>query len=86
VAGLAAKTLVENFRANPELAGRLVALCGRPPSEPQSGAAAGGYGLRLVVGFQYYRFNSLLSNVASHTIWDLLVFIFFRFLIMFSSR
>jgi len=27
-------------------------------------------------GFQYYRFNSLLSNVVSHTLWDLLVFIF----------
>lgn len=30
-------------------------------------------------GFQYYRFNSLLSNVVSHTLWDLLAFIFIPF-------
>ncbi len=30
-------------------------------------------------GFQYYRFNSLLANVVSHTLWDLMVFIFFPF-------
>ncbi|MGB4703795.1 MAG: type II CAAX endopeptidase family protein [Candidatus Saccharicenans sp.] len=30
-------------------------------------------------GFQYYRFNSLLANVISHTLWDLMVFIFFPF-------
>ncbi|MCX8159882.1 MAG: CPBP family intramembrane metalloprotease [Candidatus Saccharicenans sp.] len=26
-------------------------------------------------GFQYYRFNSLLSNVVSHVLWDVMVFL-----------
>lgn len=30
-------------------------------------------------GFQYYKFNSLLSNMVSHTLWDLLVFIILPF-------
>lgn len=30
-------------------------------------------------GFQYYKFNSLLSNIVSHTLWDLLVFIILPF-------
>ncbi len=28
-------------------------------------------------GYQYLRFNSLLSNLISHTLWDLLIFIIF---------
>ncbi|MGQ9801352.1 MAG: lysostaphin resistance A-like protein [Candidatus Saccharicenans sp.] len=30
-------------------------------------------------GFQYHKFNSLLSNVVSHALWDLLVFIILPF-------
>ncbi|NPV83579.1 MAG: CPBP family intramembrane metalloprotease [Candidatus Aminicenantes bacterium] len=30
-------------------------------------------------GFQYYKFNSLLSNVISHVLWDLLVFLLLPF-------
>jgi hypothetical protein len=30
-------------------------------------------------GYQYLRFNSLLSNVISHLFWDLLVFIILPF-------
>lgn len=30
-------------------------------------------------GFQYVRFNSLLANVISHTLWDLLVFLVIPF-------
>ncbi|MBC7363077.1 MAG: CPBP family intramembrane metalloprotease [Candidatus Aminicenantes bacterium] len=30
-------------------------------------------------GFQYLKFNSLLSNIISHTVWDLLVFLVFPF-------
>ena len=30
-------------------------------------------------GYQYLRFKSLLANVVSHVLWDLMVFIFFPF-------
>lgn len=30
-------------------------------------------------GFQYHKFNSLLSNVVSHVLWDLLVFLILPF-------
>jgi membrane protease YdiL (CAAX protease family) len=39
------------------------------------GALVGG----LWWGFQYLRFNSLLANIISHTVWDLLVFLIFPF-------
>lgn len=38
-------------------------------------ALAGG----LWWGYQYLKFDSLLSNIISHTVWDLLVFITFPF-------